>query len=153
VTRAALALAVLASTLAAAGPADAQRSQAPAVQGGLANEEGWDIDRILRRARELDAQTRAVVPDERRYDAWARRVEGSRGAAVENARRREAETRRRFEGEAAAQRLESMRARSVPRTGGEAIRDQETFSRLRQEAEQARRAADDEIPRMWREQR
>lgn len=152
--RAAVRLAVLLVALVAgAAPATAQKSQAPGVQGGLANEEGWDIDRILRRSRELDAQTRAVVPDERRYEAWSRRVEQSRGAAIEKARRREAETRRRFDSEAAAQRLESMRARSVPRTSGDAIRDQETYSRLRQEAEQARRAADDEIPRMWREQR
>lgn len=151
--RAAIARAVLALALAAAGAATAQESQAPISQGGLANEDGWDIDRILRRSRELDAQHRAVVPDERRYDAWSRRVEQSRATAVETARRREAETRRRFESEAAAQRLESMRARSVPRTSGDAIRDQETYSRLRHEAEQARRAADDEIPRMWREQR
>jgi hypothetical protein len=153
VTRPALVLAAFAAALLAAGPAAAQESPPRIPEGGLANEEGWDIDRILRRSRELDAQTRAVVPDERRYESWSRRVERSRGAAVENARRREAETRRRFESEAAAQRLDSMRARSVPRTGGEAIRDQETFSRLRHEAEQARRAADDEIPRMWREQR
>lgn len=149
--RAAVARAVLALALAAAGSAAAQ--QVPVPQGGLANEEGWDIDRILRRSRELDAQTRAVVPDERRYDAWSRRVEQSRTTALEAARRRETDARRRFESEAAAQRLESMRARSVPRTSGDAIRDQETYSRLRQDAEQARRAADDEIPRMWREQR
>lgn len=151
--RAAALAAVLLALVAGAMPALAQKSQAPGMQGGLSNEEGWDIDRILRRSRELDAQTRAVVPDEKRYDAWSRRVDQSRGSALNAARRHEAETRRRFESEAAAQRLESMRARSVPRTSGEAIQDQETYSRLRQDAEQARRAADDQIPRMWREQR
>jgi Spy/CpxP family protein refolding chaperone len=151
--RAAVLAAALLALVAGAMPATAQKSQTPSAQGGLANEEGWDIDRILRRSRELDAQTRAVVPDERRYESWSRRVEKSRATALDSARRREAETRRRFDSEAAAQRLESMRARSVPRSSGEAIQDQETYSRLRQDAERARRAADDEIPRMWREQR
>lgn len=152
--RAALLAVALTLALIGAPPASAQTAgTAGRGDAGLANEEGWDIDRILRRSRELDAQTRAVLPDERRYQDWSRRVEQSRDKTTKAARRREAETRRRYESEAAAQRLESMRQPSVPRAAGDQLRDQETLSRLRDDAERARRAADDEIPRMWREQR
>jgi hypothetical protein len=77
----------------------------------------------------------------------------SRTKGADTARERESEARRRHESEAAAQRQDSMTRPSVPKSEGDRLRDQETLSRLRDEAERARRAADDEIPRMWRDRR
>lgn len=150
----AAALLLLVVALAPPQQAGAQASRSGSGgEAGLANEQGWDIDRILRRARELDAQTRAVLADDRHYQDWSRRVERAGGKAVDTARSRESEARRRHDAEAAAQRLDSMHHPSVPKSEGERLRDQETLSRLRDEAERARRAADDEIPLMWRGRR
>jgi hypothetical protein len=82
-----------------------------------------------------------------------RGAERTGAKATDAARERESEARRRHQSEAAAQRLDSMHRPSVPKSEGERLHDQETLSRLRDEAERARRAADDEIPRLWRDRR
>lgn len=136
-----------------AGTAQAQRaSGVPPTTFPPAD--GYDIDAVLRRSRELDAgRERSGPPDDKRYDAWSRRQETLRSRELETTRRHEAETRERLQSEQRRQTLQSMRPPSQQRSVGEQILDAETFNRVRNDAERARREADDAIPLLWRDKR
>jgi hypothetical protein len=120
----------------------------------LPSEDGYDIDRILRRARELDARPR----DDRVYRAWEARQDRIRREARDAGAAREQLARQRYEAERSRQMLDAARPRSStsPSDGpllGDRLRDAETLTRLRIDAERARREADDQVPLMWRERR
>lgn len=113
--------------------------------------DGYDIDAVLRRSRELDAgRERSGPPDDRRYDAWSRERDGDRERTMRSLSARERETRERLQAEQRRQTLQSMRPTSQQRSPGEQILDAERFDRLRNDAERARREADDAIPLLWR---
>ncbi len=119
----------------------------------LYSEDGYDIDRILQRSREMDAVERRVVPDDKNYDAWNRKQQKSRAVDLERARNREAETRRNYDRARAAERLQSMHPAGPARSSGDALRDHDTLNRLKLESERARRDADDAVPLLWRDRR
>ncbi|MBL8698665.1 MAG: hypothetical protein JNK67_09850 [Alphaproteobacteria bacterium] len=147
--RALLVLAMLAA--AAAAPALAQRkSGVPPTTFPPAD--GYDIDAVLRRSRELDAgRERSGPPDDSRYDAWSRERELRRDRTLESTRQREIETRERLQSEQRRQTLRAMQPPSQQRSPGDQILDAEKFNRLRDDAERARRDADDAIPLLWRQ--
>ncbi len=139
-------LLIVIALLGTAAPATAQI-------GTLYSEDGYDIDRILQRSRELDATSRRVVPDDRNYESWNRKQQGARSRDLERARSRESTARHDYDRARAAERLQSMRSAGPPRSAGDALRDHDTLNRLKLESERARRDADDAIPLLWRDRR
>lgn len=119
----------------------------------LYSEDGYDIDRILQRSRELDAQERRVVPDDKNWDAWNRRQQNSRTVDLDRARSRESTARNDYQRARAAERLQSMHPAGPGRSAGDALRDHDTVNRLKLDSERARRVADDAIPLLWRDRR
>jgi hypothetical protein len=138
--------------LALAAPAAAQQERAGVPKRTLAPADGWDVDELLRRSREMEKQyqdTRYPEYREQQGRADSRRALSATGQAEFDARNRAEAARNRARLEPPAGRAAGdPTVRGVP--DGAAIRERETLQRERLDAERARRAYDDSIPSLWR---
>jgi hypothetical protein len=135
---------LLAGALAIAGAAPAQEVREGSVPNTmLAPADGWDIDALLRRARE---QEQRYI--DRRYPEY---LDQQQRATVRRelpaAQQRELDARRVYEAERGRVQLESG---GPPKSAGERILERDTLQRQQLDAERARRAYDDSIPNLWR---
>lgn len=135
----ALALALLAA------PAAAQQDKpSPVVPQMLAPADGYDVDAVLRRAREQEERY-----NDRRYPAYQEQQQRAGSTReLDLARTREHEARRTYDAERNRTQLDSMTRGEG--TAAQRTFERETLHREKLDAERARRSADDAIPSLWR---
>jgi hypothetical protein len=134
---------VLAALLAAA-PAAAQQNRP-----GLPNEtmppaDGYDVDALLRRSREL---TESYQRDDRYPLYLEQQGRAASGRALSTTGQREYDTRRIYESDLNRARMDAV---NPNRTEADRMIQRDQLQRERADFERSRRAYDDSIPSLWR---